>query len=239
MLRALWLDGARDSVHALARQYQMSYSSAYAELKRLERAALAQSSVVGNSLVYQANKDHPLADAVEALVHASDNTESIHEDYLPPLRVMENLLALGAPVRCEAAPATNMSPEDAVAHGLRLTHHDPTLVRAYPVLLWRNLHRLDMELLRKKATELNEKRTLGFFLELTGLLANDHYLRSLAATFKDRRFTKVRNFFELSQGKFSEQLAELRTPQVAREWRFRLDMDMDNFRRFYTKFCEV
>jgi hypothetical protein len=93
--------------------------------------------------------------------------------------------------------------------------------------------------LRRKATALNEKRTLGFFLELTGMLANDQHLRSLAQKLKDRRFKKVRDFFVFSQGKYSGPLAEQRTPRVARDWRFRLDMDMDNFRHFYSKFCEA
>ena len=239
LLRALWLDGATDSVHALAKRYQLSYSSAHAELKRLEQASLAQSSVVGNSLVYRADKANPLADAVEALVHASDDSESALQSGLPPLRVRANLLALGAPLHCEAGPSADMTPEDAVAQGLRLSHGDPSLVRAYPVLLWRNRNRLNMDLLRQKATALSEKRTLGFFLELTGMLANDPSLRSLALTLKDRRFTKVRDFFELPRGKYSEALAEQRTPSVAREWRFRLDMDMDNFRHFYSKFCEA
>lgn len=239
LLRALWLDDATNSVHALARQYQLSYSNAYAELKRLERASLAQSSVVGNSLVFRANKANPLADEVRALVLASDSSPSVNDDGYPPLRVMANLVALGAPLRCETVPVTDMTPEDAIAHGLRLAHYDPTLVRAYPVLLQRNRNRLDMALLKRKASALNEKRTLGFFLELTGMLANDRHLRSLAATLKDRRFKKVRDFFEFPQGKFSKQLAEQRTPLVAREWRFRLDMDMDNFRQFYSKFCEA
>ena len=172
LLKALWLDGATDSVHALARQYQLSYSSAYAELKRLEKASLAESSVVGNSLVYRANRANPLADAVEVLVQASDSSGSDHQNGLPPLRVRANLLALGAPLRCETGPSDDMTPEDAVAQGLRLTHRDPTLARAFPVLLRRNRDRLNMDLLRQKATALNEKRTLGFFLELTGMLAN-------------------------------------------------------------------
>jgi hypothetical protein len=239
MLRALWLDGATDSVHALAKQYQLSYSSAYAELKRLERASLALSKVVGNSLIYRANKANPWADAVEAFVRATNDSVSARDDYLPPLRVMANLLALGVPLRSETVPDTDITPEDAVAQGLRLTHSDPSLVRAYPVLLGRNRNRLSMELLSRKAIELNEKRTLGFFLELTGMLANDRHLRSFAQTLKDRRFTKVCDFFEFSQGKYARSLAEQRTPRVAKDWRFRLDMDMDNFRNFYSKFCEV
>lgn len=239
MLRALWADGATDSVHALAKKYQLSYSSAYTELKRLERASLAKSSVIGNSLVYQANKDNPLAKAVEELVRASSDSASANYDYVPPLRVMANLLALDAPLRSEISPTSDMTPEDAVAQGLRLTHNDPTLARAFPVLLWRNRNRLNMELITQKATALDEKRTLGFFLELTGMLANDRHLGSLAQKLKDRRFKQVRNFFEFSHGKYSEQLAEQRTPRVAREWCFRLDMDMDNFRRFFSKFCDT
>jgi hypothetical protein len=96
-----------------------------------------------------------------------------------------------------------------------------------------------MERLKQKAIALNEKHTLGFFLELTGVLANDRRLRSLAQTLKDRRITKVHDFFEARYGKYSQYLAEQRTPRVAKNWHFRLDMDMDNFRQFYSKYCEA
>ncbi len=120
-----------------------------------------------------------------------------------------------------------------------MSHCYPTLARAYPVLLARNRSRLNLERLRQRATELNEKQTLGFFLDLTGTLANDRQLRSFAQTLKDRRVRRVRDFFNGPRGKYSRYLADQRTPRVAKEWHFRMNMDMDNFRNFYSKFCEA
>lgn len=237
LLKALWLDGAVDSVHALAKQNQMSYSTAHAELKRLERASFARSTVVGNSLVFEANKLQRAADAIAALVRASADTQPA-EDLQRPLQVMADLASLGAPVRGETAPAADVDPEEAVAQGLRLTHSNPTLARVYPVLLARNRNRLKLERLRQRATAIKEKQTLGFFLDLTGDLANDRQLQTFARTLKDHRVKRMRDFFEGPHGKYSQDLANQRTPQVAKDWHFRMDMDMDNFRQTYSKFCE-
>lgn len=238
LLRALWLAGASGSVRALAKQNGMSYSSAYAELKRLERASFARSRVVGNSLVFEAARDHRLAPAVEALVRASDDAHPT-EERLEPLNVLANLASLGAPVRVDTPPAADLDLEEAVAQGLRLTHCDPTLARAYPVLLARNRNRLNLERLKQRAIAVNEKQTLGFYLELTGALANDRNLLSFAQTLKDRRVKNVRDFFDGPHGKYSRYLADQRTPTVAKDWHFRMNMDMDNFRDFYSKFCEA
>lgn len=237
LLKALWLEGASGSVHALSKQNQMSYSSAHAELKRLERASLARSKVVGNSLVFEANRAHRVAAAVDALVRASADGQPPHEERYEPAQILANLASLGAPVRTETTPSADLAPEEAIAQGLRLTHHHPTLARAFPVLLARNRNRLNMELLRQRATALHEKQALGFFLELTGTLANDAQLRGFAQKLKDRRIKKVRDFFETQHGKYSRYLTNQRTPQVAKNWHFRMDMDLDNFRQFYAKFA--
>jgi hypothetical protein len=215
----------------------MSYSSAHAELRRLERASLVRSQVVGNSLVFQARKDHRVAPAVEALVLASAHAQSTGERS-QPRQVLADLASLGAPIRAEASPAADLVPEEAVARGLRLTHRYPTLARALPVLLARNRSRLNLESLRQRTTTLNEKQTLGFFLELTAMLTNDRELRAFAQTLRDRRVRRVRDFFEGPHGKYARRLANQRTPEVARAWLFRMDLDMDNFRSLYSKFCE-
>ena len=238
LLRALWRDNARGSVRALARQTRLSYSTAYSELKRLEQASLARSRAVGNALVFEASRDHPLVGAIEALMCAPENAES-PETEVEPNRVLANLASLGAPVHSDSDPDGDLNPEEMVAQGLRLVHGNPALARAYPVLLARNRSRLDLERLRQRATELKEKQTLGFFLDLTGTLANDRHLRAFAQTLKDRRVKKVREFFEGPHGKYSRRLADQRTPQVARDWHFRMNMDMDNFRTLYSKFCET
>src|SRR5262245_42767111 len=136
LLKALWLDNASGSVQALSKQYEMSYSSAHMELKRLEQALLARSEYVGNSLVFEANKTHSAAHAVEDFVRASADEVSPEEGH-PPLQVMAKLALLGAPVSVGTTQAADLTLEEAVAQGLRLTHYYPNLARAYPVLLAR------------------------------------------------------------------------------------------------------
>ena len=236
LLRALWSDGAEGSVRSLARQNRLSYSSAHAELKRLEHAGLARSTLMGNSLVYRANRSHPDADAMDRLVRAATDRSPTPADDPEPAQVLAHLKALGAPVREATEPAVRLTPEEAVARGLRLAHNDPALARSFPVLLARNRGRLDMERLRQRATALGEKQSLGFFLDLTAQLAGDRELETLAHTLRDRRVRRTKNFFHGVEGKHARHLSELRTPPVARDWKFRMDMDMENFRQLYRKF---
>jgi hypothetical protein len=213
----------------------VSYSTAHAELRLLERASLARGRRVGNALIYEAARTQEIAGAVEALVRASAATSATAD--IEPGRIVATLAALGAPVHAAASPMDDLAPEEAIARGLRLTHADPALARAYPVLLARNRHRLNMERLKQRATELDQKPTLGFFLELTAALANDRRLRAVAHTLKDRRVRKVRDFFDGARGRYSRQLAAERTPRIARDWHFRMNMDLENFRQLYVKFC--
>jgi hypothetical protein len=175
---------------------------------------------------------------MDELMRASAAAQPI-EKREAPRQTMADLAALGAPLRAEASPGTELVLEEVVAQGLRLTHGDPTLARAYPVLLSRNRERMNLAELAYRATALKEKQSLGFFLDLTGELANDRQFRAFAQTLKDRRVKRVRDFFEGPHGKYSRELANERTPQVAKDWHFRMDMDMDNFRSFYSKFCDT
>jgi hypothetical protein len=237
-MKALWSERATGSVLALAKAAHMSYSSTHAELRRLERASLVRSKVLGSMRFFEANKEHPLATELERLVHASSNSQPLEKRY-SPVQVMANLASLGAPIRVETSPSADFALEEAVAQGLRLTHSYPTLARAYPVLLARNRNRLNLERLRQLAVAVNEKHTLGFFLELTAMLGNDQELRTFAQALRDRRVRRVRDFFEGPQGKYARKLADLRTPEVARAWLFRMNMDLDNFRDFFSKFRDL
>ena len=215
----------------------MTYSNAHAELRRLEQASLVRCKVLGSVHLFEANKDHALAAEFGKLVQASTPTQRPKKQD-QAVQVMANLAALGAPIHAETAPSANLALEETVAQGLRLTHRSPTLARAYPVLLARNRNRLNLERLSQLAGANNQKHTLGFFLELTALLENDPELRTFAQGLRDRRVRKVRDFFEGVHGKYARALADQRTPDVARTWFFRMNMDLDNFSDFFSKFSE-
>ncbi len=166
LLKALWLDGERGSVHSLAKRNSMSYSNAHAELERLERASLASADQVGNSRLFRANLDHPAARAVGELVRASAEAENQDRVQVSDDEILANLASHGAPLRIETVASNELDLEESVAQGLRLSHRLPIVARALPVLLARNRHRLDMTRIEGRAAELGEKRALGFFLQL-------------------------------------------------------------------------
>jgi hypothetical protein len=54
---------------------------------------------------------------------------------------------------------------------------------------------------------------------------------------RDRRYKAPRDFFyAASHSRRQRQLAEEKTPQVARRWRLRMNMDLDAFRSTFEKF---
>ena len=84
--------------------------------------------------------------------------------------------------------------EEVVAQGLALSHDDATVARVLPVVLWTQRDRLDEHRLVREATRLDERQTLGFFLELTGRLARTDRFESLWSSLRDRRRSRVRPF---------------------------------------------
>jgi DNA-binding transcriptional ArsR family regulator len=232
LLRALWLDHAKGSIRELARLAEVSYCSAHSELKRLEKAGLACSESVGSASVYRANRDNPVATELEVILGASQDPARQLDDE----ELLAHLRKLGAPVLVDSEPSGPMPAEEAVARGLCLAHRMPALARAFPVLLARNRARLDFARLRHRATALGEKQTLGFLLDLTGLLAKDNSLRSLAQSLKDRRVSRIKDFFDGPHGQHAARLAEMRTPPIARDWKFRMDMSMESFEQLFDKF---
>jgi len=236
LLRALWIDRSEGSIRELARLAEVSYCSAHSELKRLEQAGLACCEAVGNASIYRANRANPVAAELETVLGASQDAARQPHHAPDDEVLLAHLKKLGAPVLADSGPGDPMPAEEAVARGLCLTHRMPALARAFPVLLARNRARLDFARLRHRATALGEKQTLGFLLDLTGLLAKDNSLRSLAQSLKDRRVRRTKDFFEGPHGKHAARLAEMRTPPIARDWKFRLDMSMESFEQLFKKF---
>ena len=51
----------------------------------------------------------------------------------------------------------------------------------------------------------------------------------------DQRYTVPKQFFE-DQSELSQELAELRTPNLARKWGWRMNMGLDAFESTFEKF---
>lgn len=232
LLELLWADGNRGSVVQLAREARVGYASAYRELKAMVRNQLAVRVVDDGVETYTANVDYPYADVVRRLVATRPQVAAPHTPEADQLR--RKLRRLGAPLLTE--PADEMPQlEETLAKGVGLSHRDPTLARALPVCIARNRSRLDARALLAAAAQLRETHAVGFFLSLTSILANDAVLGDLATKFRDHRVRSEREFFDLPDTAYSRALADRNAPEVARQWGYRMNMDLEAFRTVFDK----
>jgi hypothetical protein len=242
-LRLLWVQELSGSVSELSRLAEVGFATAYDGLKALEKEGFVKSEFVGNAKVYSANANFEFSELLLKLLSSKPLEDSIQKSSqfldVSDSDVELNLSHHGAPLGASGQPQKALSLEEAVAKGLELSHRNATVVRSLPVLLFKRRGELNMPMLEYLADRLDEKQTLGFFLDLSGQLGNDSRLKRLASQFRDRRFSKMHDFFLTSQGRFERQLAEMNTPPVAKKWHFRLNMEMDTFKTLFDKFCDA
>ena len=234
LLRRLWADGASGSVSALARATGVSFAAAHRELEAMKAAGLTVAERDGVATVYRANLAHPQADALTALLTAAPPAGASEEQ-----RLRGRLAALGAPLGGPAPTSRRPPPEEVLADGLVLAHHSPTVARVLPVAFWRQRDNLDYERLEGAATLLDERHTLGFYLELTGRLGGDRRLVRRASGLRDRRRTALRPFFSDGRGAFARAAAEERSPALARRWGFLMNMELESFATAFGKHVSV
>lgn len=239
LLHQLWVERAVGSVSDLARRAGVSFATAHKELESMRAEGLATSERVGRRLLYRANRRHPQSALLRRLLKqgtASGRT-------MPPARAEEVrgwLAAVGAPLLVSKAVSSRPpSLEEVVAQGLALSHDDATVARVLPVVLWTQRDRLDEHRLVGEATRLDERQTLGFFLELTGRLAGNDRFASLSSSLRDRRRSRVRPFFARAHGRMALATARKNTPAVARRWGFLMNMGMDSFAPAFAKHAEM
>jgi hypothetical protein len=91
-----------------------------------------------------------------------------------------------------------------------------------------------MDRLRREAERRGQARVLGFFLDLTTKLSGETMFAAEAAKLHARSPAKPTQFFRPTTWR-ERRLAELRTPAVARKWRFRMNMPMDSFVSMFEK----
>jgi DNA-binding phage protein len=146
------------------------------------------------------------------------------------------LAKLGAPLYGKSLVEGRRQPDPEVVltRALKLAHEDATVARALPVVFMRQRHNLKLDELRRRARRANQARTLGFFLDLTGRLTGDEDLRSAAQPLRPKR-VPLTDFFK-TRSELERTLAEANTPEVARDWGYRLNMGMDSFESLLAKF---
>lgn len=232
LLLLLWREQARGSVSELAERADVAFATAHAELRAMQHAGLVTTEHDGRKEVFRANASHPAATALLALLAADaaapDPANAADDDEL-----RSQLVALGAPLRRVAAHAVSASDRMAVlANGATLARRDPVVARALPLCVWNLRDDLDLKELVALSPRVEEKHTLGFFLDLTSELGGDRRLTGLAESLRDRRVTSVREFFH---GTHARPDAARDFP-LARKWGFRMNMDLASFRSLFDKF---
>ncbi len=135
----------------------------------------------------------------------------------------------GSAVEGHAAP----SREDVFAEALALARKDSSVARALPVALWRNRSKLDLLKLKAMASSAGQERTLGFFLDLTGRLGHSRKLTKAARSLH-KPSPRLTPFFAL-RTRAERELAAHRTPDVARDWGFSMNMPLDSFETMFRK----
>ncbi len=239
LLRLLWVDRAVGSVSDLARRARVSFAAAHRELESMRAEGLASSARAGRTLAYRANGKHPQSALLRRLLR-----EGAAATRTPPPakaeRVRGWLAAAGAPLLVSHRVLGRVpSLEKVLAQALTLSHDDATVARVLPLVFWAQRDRLEYSRLVREATRVNERQTLGFFLELTGRLAGDHRFASLSNRLRDRRRSRVRPFFARSHGRMALAAARRETPRLARRWGYLMNMGLESFASAFAKHTQV
>jgi hypothetical protein len=161
----------------------------------------------------------------------------INDDTL--LRCLRNLGApLGSGTGTVRDEENALTPQEVLVRSLSLARRNPAVARVFPVVIARNRSCFDnFESVRKLAQSAGEADTLGFFLELTAELSGSDYFARLAGQLSEYRGRKVRSFFvPAGKSKYARHLDELNTPDAARRWNFRMNMNKESFASLFSKF---
>ena len=236
LLKLLFLQEAAGSASQLAEMAGVSFSTAYEELRAMEQAGLAQSEYEGNQVRFRANQNAPQAGALKELLQTDEAPKATGEADAVLFNLERMSGSLGP--RTREGKREALSDEETLARALKLTRQNPTVARVYPLALYNHADHLDFEALKAASLKQGEKKTLGFFLDLTSELSHQARFHEMAKDLADRRFKRDESFF-LSQPKtkYAKKLESRNTPAVAKRWHFRMNMDLENFRSHFDKFA--
>jgi hypothetical protein len=134
---------------------------------------------------------------------------------------------------------SNVDLEETLVAGAKLARRDATVARVMPLCLWHERSNVDWKRLLTSVYGADDKHTLGFFLELTTELSGDERFKSCAGLLRDKRVRTVHDFFMGRKTASARELAEAKTPKVAREWGFRMNMEYESFQSTFDKFAEL
>jgi len=234
LLELLWRDGVSGTATDLADKSGVAFAGAYKELKSMVEFKLAEVEWRRGGKVYSANRNHPMASLLRSLVKQSKTKKSRHSEESEKLR--GNLAFLGLPVNArKVAPEPDVTMEALLADAADLAQVDASVARSLPVLFGKFGDSLDFDDLKHESWKRGNKHRVGFFLDLAGELFSNERLTEASKNFMDQRYTVPKQFFA-NQSKLSQELAEMRTPSLAKKWGWRMNMGLDVFESTFEKF---
>lgn len=234
LLQLLWRDGVSGTVSDLADKAGVAFAGAHKELSAMAKAGVATAEWTGGRREFSANLKHPMAKSLRQLVNDRETERNSVDVDMTGLR--GNLAFLGLPVNArKVSPKPGSKLEALLAHAADLAQVDASVARTLPLLFFKYRDQVDFDVLKQESRKLGNKQQVGFFLELAGLLGGSTRLKRASHRFLDKRYSVPRSLFR-NQTTLAEQVAETRTPELAKKWGFRMNMPLDAFKVVFDKF---
>src|SRR5690606_2382639 len=142
--------------------------------------------------------------------------------------VKQTLASMGA-LLLGVVSARHHPPELAILRGLELARRDGTVFRVLPLVLLRSEEELDWSALIAAARDRKVAQELGLLASLAAKLAERPSLALRVAELKGWREPSVRYYPEV-RSTFERKLAEERSPGLARDWGFLVNVSEDSLR---------
>ena len=199
----------------------------------MRQLGLVRVERIGHAVVCSWNPENPASKALSRLLEELDSGPAGEPD---DDTLFWNLRRFDAPLARAGSKGKELTLEETLGHALKLARRYPDVARVWPIVLARHRSEADLDALVRLAGRLREKRTLGFFLSLTRTLMKDPSLSRHESALRDRRMGKTQDFFPAERGERARALADLRTPDVAKRWHFRMNMPMESFQSAFDKF---
>lgn len=152
--------------------------------------------------------------------------------------VFRNLRKYGAPLSRPGTPGLDLTLEETLAEALVLSRRFPFVAQVWPVMFVLNVEHVDLDVLEDLARRSGYGAVLGFFMSLIRALVGDPNPTDLEARLMDTKGNKPESFFLVDHGPMMVELAERRTPQVARDWNFRMVTPLEGFQETFDTFVK-
>lgn len=230
LLELLFAESARGTISELAAQARVGFATAHREVRELHRFGL----VIDDQGVFRSNDDHPDVALLRQLVATARRATVVRPPDADEIR--QRLQRLGAPLLAGESPVVERDLHDTIVAGVRLARKDPTVARVMPLVLWQQRRNIDPDRLEEVARHARQKHALGFLVALTARLKRSRELEALARRLRDHRVRSRQDFFELPRTRAGQRLAEERSPSVAKDWGFLINMEMSSFAAMFEKF---